>query len=72
MMDCNLFLNNECQSKFINFSMFRDHLETEHEMDLLGIEMLSKKFKTKLQARTKLFMKIEKGALIEIIKNWMK
>ena len=47
MMDCHLFLNNDCPAKFINFNMYREHLEKDHDMDLLGIEMLNKKFNSK-------------------------
>ena len=72
MMECELFLGNDCKSKFINFNMYRTHLETVHEMDLLGQEMLLKKFNSKQQGRNKIFNELKMATIILIMQQWLK
>ena len=71
MMECNLFLENNCDCKFINFGMLRDHLEECHNMDLLGLEHIKRKFNTKMQCRVKMFSQVERKDLIIILNNWL-
>ena len=69
-LECKVFLENQCESKFINFNMFRDHIERDHNVDIIGQTVLKTRFSSKMMARTKICSTIASETVIQIIKTF--